>query len=158
MKKSVYVETSIFSFYHDERQVATAVAMREWTRTWWDDKAAEYNLLTSVAVLAELDQGSLPHRSRALNMALALPAIPIEDGVDEVVDVYIRHKVMPGDPVGDPLHLALASMHKCDYLLTWNCRHLANANKFGHIHRVNVLLDLHTPILTTPLELLGVER
>jgi hypothetical protein len=62
---------------------------------------------------------------------------------------------MPNDPVGDALHLALAFFHKCDFLLTWNCRHLANANKFGHIRRVNVMLGLYIPLLVTPLELLG---
>jgi hypothetical protein len=64
---------------------------------------------------------------------------------------------MPNNPVGDALHLALASFHKFDYLLTWNCEHLANANKFAHIRRINMLLDLHVPTLATPLELLGGE-
>ena len=61
---------------------------------------------------------------------------------------------MPHDPLGDALHLALASFHKCDYLLTWNCKHLANANKFQHIKRVNAMLDLYVPMLITPLELI----
>ena len=51
--------------------------------------------------------------------------------------------------------LALASHHKCDFLVTWNCRHLANANKFGHIRRVNTMLGLFVPALVTPLELIG---
>lgn len=55
----------------------------------------------------------------------------------------------------DALHLALASYHRCDFLVTWNCKHLANANKFGHIRRVNTLLGLFNPALVTPLELLG---
>ena len=62
---------------------------------------------------------------------------------------------MPADPGGDALHLALASYHKCDFLVTWNCQHLANANKFGHIRRVNAMLGLFVPALVTPLELLG---
>ncbi len=157
MKQTVYIETSIFSFYHDDRLSPDVVAMREWTRQWWDGRRHQYDIVTSTAVLAELDIGSLPHREKAFKMAQGLPVVPIDTGTEEVVKVYIRHKVMPEDPVGDPLHLALASMHKCDYLLTWNCNHLANANKFGHIHRVNALLGLHTPILTTPLELLGEE-
>src|SRR6266576_3036646 len=49
----------------------------------------------------------------------------------------------------------LASFHKCDFLVTWNCQHLANANKFGHIRRVNTLLGIYVPALVTPLELLG---
>ena len=51
-------------------------------------------------------------------------------------------------------HLALASFYNCDMLVTWNCRHLANANKTDHIRRVNALLGLRTPLLVTPLELM----
>jgi len=71
------------------------------------------------------------------------------------MQAYVWHRVMPADPGGDALHLALASYHRCDFLVTWNCRHLANANKFGHIRRVNVLLGLFVLALGTPLELLG---
>jgi predicted nucleic acid-binding protein len=157
MNLSVYIETSIFSFYHDKRRAPAVIAMREWTRQWWNSCRQRYNLFTSTAVLAELDTGNLSHRDDALKMALTLPAIPVEDEIQEIVEVYIKHKVMPGDPVGDALHLALASFHKLDYLLTWNCEHLANANKFGHIRRINTMMGLHIPMLVTPLELMGKE-
>jgi hypothetical protein len=62
---------------------------------------------------------------------------------------------MPEDPAGDALHLALASFPKCDYLVTWNCRRLANANKCGHIREINRRLGLKSPDLVTPQELLG---
>lgn len=62
---------------------------------------------------------------------------------------------MPNDPGGDAFHLAIASFHRCDFLVTWNCRHIANANKFGHIRRVNGRLGLGNPGLITPLELLN---
>ena len=67
----------------------------------------------------------------------------------------LAHKVMPADPFGDALHLALASYHRCDFLVTWNCQHLANANKFGQIRRINGMLGLYVPDLVTPMELLG---
>ena len=79
----------------------------------------------------------------------------LEDEIGKIVDVYIEHHVMPRDPLGDALHLA--SFHKFDYLLTWNCEHLANANKMGHIRRINTLLGLYVPMLITPLELMGDE-
>jgi predicted nucleic acid-binding protein len=88
-------------------------------------------------------------------LSLMNSAVEIIVEIEEIVEAYIRHKAMPNDPVGDAMHLALASFHKCDFLLTWNCRHLANANKFGHIRRVNTLLGLYVPVLVTPLELLG---
>ena len=157
MKKSVYIETSIFSFYYDERTSPAIIAMHDWTRQWWDGRSDSFELITSVAVLGELEIGTFPHRNDALAMALKLPAISVEDEIKEVVEVYIKHSVMPNNPVGDALHLALASYHKLDYLLTWNCRHLANANKFDNIRRINTLLGLHIPLLTTPLELMGGE-
>lgn len=84
-----------------------------------------------------------------------LPLLEITPAVAEIVEAYFRHRLMPSDPTGDALHLALASYHKCEFLVTWNCQHLANANKFGHIRRVNNLLGLFVPVLATPLELLG---
>lgn len=84
-----------------------------------------------------------------------LPLVPVEPPVAEIVEAYVTHKGMPQSPLGDALHLALASYHRCDFLLTWNCRHLANANKFDHIRRVNAILGLYVPALVTPLELMG---
>jgi len=84
--------------------------------------------------------------------------VTIVPEIIDIVEVYIKHKLMPRDPVGDALHLALASYHKCDFLLTWNCKNLANANKFGHIRRINGLLGLYTPNIVTPLELLEDEN
>ena len=102
-----------------------------------------------------LHAGDYPNKDKAIELLNDLPLVPIEAEIAEIVRAYIQHKVMPNDPVGDALHLALASFHKCDFLLTWNCRHLANANKFGHIRRVNAMLGLYIPLLVTPLELLG---
>jgi len=155
MNKSIYIETTIFSFYHDDRTSTTVGAMREWTREWWDNHRHGFDIVTSTAVIAELDTGNLSHRKSSLSMALTLPTVTVNDPVQEIVEAYIKHHVMPTDPLGDALHLALASFHKFDYLLTWNCNHLANANKFGHIRRINAILGLHTPDLVTPLELMG---
>ena len=153
MKKKVYVETTIFSFYYDARPAAEITARRNWTRLWWDKHRSKYDVVTSTAVLVELERGSLPHRQQALDLALTLPAISVAEEIADIVSVYVEHRVMPRDPAGDALHLALASVEKCDYLITWNCEHLANANKFGHIRRVNAMLGLHVPLLVTPLEL-----
>jgi hypothetical protein len=130
-------------------------ARRQWTRQWWDDPRDDYELVTSIAVLDELGAGDYPKRDRCIELLKNLPLISVEPAIAEIVEAYIRHRVMPNDPVGDALHLALASFHRCDFLLTWNCRHLANANKFGHIRRVNAMLGLYVPLLVTPLELLG---
>ena len=108
-----------------------------------------------MAVVEELSRGNFPAREDCLRLLEPLPLLSIEPAVSEIVETYVVRKVMPGDPVGDALHLAVASYHRCDFLLTWNCRHLANANKFDHIRRVNTMLGLIVPTLLTPLELLG---
>ena len=114
-----------------------------------------YELVTSPAVLDEL-AGGLPERSaKRLALIRDLPLLPVESAIAVIVQGYIRHKVLSADPGSDALHLALASYRKCDFLVTWNCQHLANANKFGHIRSVNAILGLFVPALVTPLELLG---
>ncbi|MES1242141.1 MAG: type II toxin-antitoxin system VapC family toxin [Acidobacteriota bacterium] len=155
LRPRVYVETTIPSFYHEVRTSPDIVARKEWTRQWWDGAQERYELVTSPAVLDEL-AGGLPE-SGEMRLALVhlLPLLPIEPAILEIVQAYIGYKLMPSDPGGDAMHLALASYHKCDFLVTWNCRHLANANKFGHIRRVNTMLGLFVPALVTPLEMLG---
>lgn len=151
----VYVETTIPSVYHEVRTAPDIVARRDWTRQWWATAFERYELVTSPAVLDELGAGVPERSAQRLALVRDLPLVPVEPAVVEIVQAYIGHKLMPADPGGDALHLALASYHKCDFLATWNCLHLANANKFGHIRRVNTLLGLYVPALVTPLELLG---
>ena len=154
-KPRVYVETTIPSFYHEMRTTPDIVARRQWTRLWWTGAPERYDLVTSPAVLDELVAGPPERSAERLALVRGLPLLPIGSAITEIVQAYIRHRVMPTDPAGDALHLALASYHKCDFLVTWNCQHLANANKFDHIRRVNTLLGLFVPALVTPLELLG---
>jgi len=153
MKPTVYIETTIPSFYHSIRATPEMTTVRQWTRDWWDGESFRYSLVTSYAVLQELEQGEHSHKPEKLAMLSKLPLLTISAPVAEIVEVYIQRKIMPANTTGDALHLALASFYNCDYLLTWNCKHIANANKFNHIRRVNQLLHLKTPELVTPLEL-----
>jgi predicted nucleic acid-binding protein len=155
MAKRIYIETTIPSFYFEARSEPDMVARRDWTRRWWQDASSRYELVTSVAVIDELTRGEFPAREDCLRLIESVPLLPIEPAVAEIVRTYVDRKVMPSDPIGDALHLAVASHHRCDFLLTWNCRNLANANKFDHIRRVNAMLGLFIPALVTPLELLG---
>ncbi len=152
---SVYIETTIPSFYHEVRTDPESVARKNWTRRWWDFKREEYEIVTGLAVLDELNDGDYPIKNEALSLLEGISVLPTAPAITEIVETYIRHSLMPGDPAGDALHLALASFHGCDFLLTWNCNHLANANKYPHIRRVNTMLGLYVPAIVTPLELFG---
>ncbi len=83
-----------------------------------------------------------------------LEILPSAPKVADIVSTYIQHKVMPARPAEDAVHLALASFYECDLIVSWNCKHLANPNKFAHISRINQRLGLHVPEIVTPLELL----
>jgi predicted nucleic acid-binding protein len=153
--ETVYIETTIPSFYYEAREEPEMVARRNWTREWWNERGLrDFDLVTSQAVIDELSRGQFPDRDDALRLVNDLELLPVVAEIEEIVAAYISHSVMPNDALGDALHLALASFYGCDYLLTWNCRHLANANKYRHIRRVNTMMDLISPGLVTPLELL----
>src|SRR5438105_4261472 len=127
MLPRVYVETTIPSFYHETRTSPVIVARREWTRQWWSDAPARYELVTSLAVVNELENGPPDRRAEWLSIIHGLPVLAIEAPIENIVETYRSQKLMPKNPAGDALHLALASYHKCDFLVTWNCQHLANA-------------------------------
>lgn len=150
-----YIETTIPSFYHEVRTEPSMVARRDWTRRWFDSAIASDRIVSSVAVLDELRRGDFPGRGDAVSMLDNVEMLELAEPIYEIVEAYLSHKLMPADPFGDALHLALASYHPCDFLVTWNCQHLANANQFGQIRPINGILGLFVPELVTPMELLG---
>ena len=154
----VYIETAIPSFYYEGRTEPEMVAMRNWTRKWWQQYSPEFELVTSEAVINELEKGEYPHKTEMLSLVDPLEIVAVEPEIAEIIEYYLAHRLMPQNTTGDALHLALASFHKCDYLLTWNCRHLANPNKFHHIQIANTALGLFVPILATPMAMLGEEN
>ena len=158
MKRVVYIETTIPSFYQEVRTEPEMIARRNWTREWWNNQREHYQLVTSIAVIEELERGDYPNKEKILNLVADIPLLSINTEIHDIVETYIKRKLMPADVLGAALHLAIASFHGCDFLLTWNCKHLANANKFSHIRRLNALLGLYVPALITPVELLSWEE
>ena len=155
MRQRVYIETSIPSFYHTLRTDPESVARMHWTRLWWSAYATSAELLSSAAVIAELERGASERVPARLALLSNVELLEISNEVREIVRIYIQRRVMPDDPTGDALHLALASFYHVDVLLTWNCQHLANPNKMEHIRLVNYELGLPMPVLTTPLNYVG---
>jgi hypothetical protein len=155
VKQTIYIETTIPSYYYNSRQDAELKVLSQWTREWWDDRRHEYNLVTSAAVIDELSGGNHPLKAEKLGLLDGIPLLPITKHVTDIAQVYVARKAMPDDPKGDALHLALASVYKCDMLLSWNCRHIVNYNKAGHLKELNSGMSLAVPTLLTPLELLN---
>lgn len=130
------------------------VAQREWTREWWDTRRFDYTIVTGVPVRIEIESGEFSTKKQVMDLIKDLPAYQVTASILPIIRTYIEHCLMPQGAMGDAAHLALASFYQCDFLLTWNCRHLANANKFRHVEVINRGLGLCVPTITTPLELL----
>jgi predicted nucleic acid-binding protein len=130
------------------------VKRRAATRVWWDAAVQSSELVTSSVVLQELADGR-PEQSR-LRLALAKSLRVIDSGTPELTTAltYVRLRVMPGNPLADALHLAIAAHHWCDVLVTWNYHHLANPNKLDRISKLNEDLGLSVPRILTPKQLL----
>ena len=153
MKPIVYIETTIPSFFFEMRNEPEMAARRNWTRQWWKSYSHLFTLKTSEAVIAELEEGDYKFMDDAVILLNDVERLDVTDEIADIIDVYLNNHLMPRERLGDALHLALASYYKCDFLLTWNCRHIANANKFEHIRIINSRLGLFVPALVTPMEL-----
>lgn len=158
MKPTIYIETTIPSYYFNSREGVELQVLSKWTREWWDKWRGNYQVVSSFAVIEELRRGQHPFQKEKLAMIESLPLLEITQREIDIADTYIAHKAMPADPRGDALHLALASVAKCDILLSWNCRHIVNPRKAEHIETLNTQMRLHIPRLFTPFELLKMEK
>lgn len=150
----VYVETTIPSAYFTSRTDPEMVARHLATREWWKAAAVSCELVTSLAVKQELAEGTSAHVAPRLALLDGLRVLDLEAPILDTAGVYVAQRLMPAKPLGDALHLALASHHKCEVLITWNYRHLANRNKLERIRRLNAKLGLFVPAILTPFDML----
>lgn len=153
-KPLVYIETTIPNFYYDVRPDPEMVARRVWTREWWASAVDRYALVTGQEVLVELGAGSSSLVPLRLALLRDVSVLPVTPQIVAIAQTYVSHKLMPGKPGGDAYHLALASQYGCAFIVTWNCKHLANPNKLTHIRKVNGSLGLAVPEIVTPSDLL----
>jgi len=144
----VYIETTIPSYYCDDRAELHNEIAR--TREWWDRERGDYECFISLVVLDELSAGSYRSQRACVSLVDGLPVLAVESEILEIAAAYRARQLMPENPAADAIHLALASYYRMDYLLTWNCRHLANANKIKNLERLNVQMGLSVPVLATP--------
>lgn len=150
-KPKVYLDATIPSYYCDKRE--SIRESTDFTRKWWESERHAYDILISDYTIAELDQGNYPYKDEVLSLVKDIPILPENAEIDKIARHYILDKVMPQQFAGDAHHLACASLYQFDFLLTWNCNHLANANKFNHIRKVNNGLGLESPFIVTPPQL-----
>jgi len=151
MKKTVYLDSTIPSYYFDKRE--SVRFQSDITRKWFKEEADDFIIYLSQITLNELNKGNYPDKEKVVKFALDFEILTTTDEIRKIAEIYIDNYLMPRDFEGDALHLAISSFYKIDFLLTWNCNHLANANKKQHIQKMNIKLNLNVPEIITPLEL-----
>jgi hypothetical protein len=154
--ETVYIETSIVSYLVAEpsRDLITAAHQRA-TRDWWNDRRASFHCVTSDETLAEGARGDSEQAALRLAELGGIPSLSITAEVEELAAEFLRTGVLPPAARSDAVHLAAATVARADYLLTWNSRHLANAQILRRLRREAGRFGWELPTVCTPLELMG---
>jgi len=156
MKPRLYLETTIPSYLvaRPSRDLRLA-ADQATTRRWWDTKRVEYDLYVSGLVLEETAEGDAA-MACARHAALAgLPQLAQTPAVEGLAERILSHGLIPLGAAPDAGHIALAAVHAMNFLLTWNCKHIANVMNRRRLEAVCAEAGLACPIICTPDALLG---
>ena len=147
------METSIVSYLtsRPSRDVVIA-AHQQLTRRWWRGRTP-YSLVISQLVLDEAGAGDPIERARRLRAVRELPLLALIEPATQLAGELIRQGALPQKATVDAFHIGIAAAHQVDYLLTWNCKHLANATMRSTIEAICRSSDLRPPIICTPEEL-----
>jgi len=153
---SVYLETTIPSYVaaHPSRDLIMA-AHQQITHDWWLDAHDRFDLYISEAVLNEIRGGAPDAAARRLAIVNGLPVLQLNDDVRNLVHEYDRRLGLTGRARADLPHFAFAVAYQMDYLVTWNCRHIANGEVIRRLLHANAELQRPTPLLLTPEEILS---
>ncbi len=147
----MYLETSFFSACVSDRQDAKSVARREESRRWWVQQRALHTLFVSGEVVQELSARTYPNREEALALTAETELLPLTEDAKGLALILVREKAMPGpEGSGDAMHVAVATVHRMDAMLSWNVRHLANRNKATHLREVCRRIGFLPPEIVTP--------
>jgi hypothetical protein len=156
VKQGVYIETSIVSYLtaRPSRDLILA-AHQQVTRQWWEGQREQFRLYVSQFVLDEAGDGDPAAAAMRLKLIKGFTLLPLTDEVRDVATGLLDAGVLPRKAEADAVHIAVATVHEMDVLLTWNCRHLANAVILGSVGRHLRDRGYEVPIICTPDELMG---
>lgn len=158
MKRKIYVETSVIS-YLTARPSKTIIgaAHQQITVAWWETRS-QYELLVSESVLRECGAGDPEAAKKRLAVLDDVPLLLITEHALHIAESLVERGIVPAKAAEDALHIAVATVNGVDYLLTWNCRHIANPEMQRGIAEYLEQLGLFLPFICTPEELLGEEN
>lgn len=155
MKRKIYVETSVISYLtaRPSKEIIGA-AHQQITSTWWAHRH-DYELLVSRAVWQECAAGDREAAERRLAALTGMTMLAVTEDMVRMAEALIVSDIVPEKAFEDALHIAIATLHRVDFLLTWNCRHIANPIIQEKIAAYLEERGLFLPLICTPEELLG---
>jgi hypothetical protein len=154
-KPTIYIETSIAGYLagRQSRDLFT-LARQEMTLLWWETHRNDYNLFTSEITLFEARKGDPDAAVRRMNYLQAIPLLEYSLKIEQLASLYMVHLNYPEKAVLDAFHLAFSVQAGLDFLLTWNCTHLANEFFQRKLVKLNNEHSLKTPLIVTPEDLI----
>jgi hypothetical protein len=155
MKPTVYLESSVVSYFANEISSDLKVAAEQRiTREWWTRILPRVDPYVSEFVLAEISKGKSAYADARRSAIRDFTLLPTTDDIYTLANAYIRKLALPKNGEIDAYHLAMAAVHEVDFLLSWNCKHIANALKYSLIYKINTSLGYQSPTICTPRELM----
>ena len=154
--ESVYLETSLISYLvaRPSRDLLVA-AHQQVTQEWWANRRSQFECSVSQVVIDEASVGDPAEVQKRLAIIGPLPALDVTETAESLTRAIMAAGILPPHAFPDAAHVAVSAVHAIDYLLTWNCKHLANAQIARRIAVVCEKLGHRMPIICTPEELMG---
>jgi len=154
MKLQAYIETSVVSYLTARQNPdPIATAHRLETQYWWEVAEESFLLVASELVIQEASAGDPAAAWERLAALSELKLLEVKETAVRLAEKLVQTGAIPAKAVEDALHIAICATHGVEYLVTWNCRHIANATKRGQIESVCRAANFEPPILCTPSEM-----
>jgi hypothetical protein len=155
MKPSLYIETSVPSYYVSEGSMNVIVlAHQQITRAWWTKRLRDFRTYISPVVLEEARGGDPEQAAKRMEVLGQFEILEANKSVEELASRYAAELNIPDKAIRDAAHLAFACVYELDFLVTWNCAHIANGELIRRLIRFNAVAGVSTPTICTPEELL----
>jgi len=155
----IYIETSIISYLTARpSNNLIAAAWQKETIDWWDTQKGRFDLYISEVVIEEASRGDKSAASRRLAALEGIEVLQLNNASIELSKTLIEEGGIPKKALDDALHVAIAAVQDIDFLLTWNCRHIDNAEMKPKIRKIIKAHGYKCPEIATPIELMGVQK
>lgn len=152
--ETVYIETTIVSYLvANPSRDSILAAHQQLTRQWWQNERQRYQCVTSREVLREASLGDAEMSRRRSEALAGLDILAVDDSSRGLARAILAEQLLPPAAMSDAIHAVVASQHRVDILLTWNCRHLANPHLLGRLRTFLAGHALALPEICTPIEL-----